>query len=138
VTEQQIKAHLVKQIGCKKGSDGKVGLIRFVRQNPAKDGSTEIWMALPNDLLPGLAIAAVRAMPQPKGGMGPQSIPFALQADEVLFGGNADGENVITFKVGEDAAISFKLDDGQVQALAASMAQHSGIGSIEIPPGTRH
>jgi len=68
-----VKAHQIASIGGARSSDGRFGLIRFVREKPMDDGSKDVWVALPNAMLPYLATVAVMQLPQPQGGTIPTS-----------------------------------------------------------------
>jgi len=116
-----VKAHQIKSVGGAHSSDGKYGLIRFVREKPMDDGTTDVWVALPNALLPYLASTAVKSMPQPKG----TTVPNIITAQGLALGVGPGGEVVLSITIDQNATLSFRLEtdkaSGLLQALQGAL-----------------
>ena len=113
-----VKAHQIKSVGGAHSSDGKYGLIHFVREKPMDDGTTDLWVALPNALLPYLASTAVKSMPQPKG----TSVPNIISAQGAALGVGPAGEVILSLTIDQNATLSFKLDTAMAAGLQQALA----------------
>ena len=121
-----VKAHQIASITSARSADGRFGLIRFVREAPLQDGTTDLWMAVPTNLLPYLATVAVKALPQPEGG----TVPHVLAAQGVALGVGSGGELVLTVTLEKGATLSYQLDPAQAAAL------HARLSDVLAKPGT--
>ena len=110
-----VKAHQIASIGGARSSDGQFGLIRFVRDKPMQDGNSDIWVAVPNKLLPYLATVAVRHLPQPATTGGVRNIPHALDAKQVAVGVAPNGQVILSLLIDKGAAMSYRLSAGQAR-----------------------
>lgn len=117
-----VQAHQISQIGGARSSDGRFGLIRFIREKPMDTGQTDVWVAVPTNLLPYLATVAVKALPQPQGG----TIPAVLNARGVALGGGPNGEIVLSVALEKGAALSYRLEPKQAEGLLAALQQALG------------
>ena len=135
VAGDQIKAHKIASIGGTRGSDGEVGLVRFRREKPMTNGETDLWMAVPNQLLPYLAVQAIHLLPQP-----PNSLidhPHVLDAKEVAFGVGPTGELIVSMTIEQQATLSFQLDAGQAMLLAQAIRDALGKADFSAPSGVK-
>ena len=113
-----VKAHQIKSVGGAHSSDGKYGLIRFIREKAMDDGTTDVWVALPNALLPYLAATAVKSMPQPKG----TTVPNIITAQGVALGVGPAGEIILSLTIDQKATLSFRLDTEKASGLQKALA----------------
>ena len=115
-----VQAHLIKSLSAARATDGEHGLIRFGRDKPTPDGQTDVWVAVPNKLLPYLASSAIKALPQPDGG-GTANVPFVLFAEGAEFGVGPEGEIVLTVGIEKGATFSFQISQDQARSLLADL-----------------
>jgi len=125
-----IKAHQIASIGGARSSDGQFGLIRFVREKPMDDGSKDVWVALPNALLPYLASVAVMQLPQPQGG----TIPHIMQAKGLAVGVGPNGEILLSMKIDQGASLSYQLDRSQAEGLVTGLRNALGKNGTAAAP----
>ena len=125
-----VKAHQIASIGGARSSDGKFGLIRFVREKPMDDGSKDVWVALPNALLPYLATVAVMQLPQPQGG----TIPHIMQAKGLAVGVGPNGEILLSLKIEQGASLSYQLDREQAEGLLTGLRNALGKNGTASAP----
>lgn len=137
MSDGQIKAHMIAAIGGTAGSDGKVGLVKFVREKPMTNGESDIWMAVPHHLLPYLATVAVKLTPQPADHGATKDLPFVLDAKYVEFGQGPQNQLVLTVELEKGASLSFELDAGQAHGLASGIQTALGKADFAPPPGTK-
>jgi len=116
-----VKAHQIASVGGARASDGQHGLIRFIREKPMDDGTTDVWVALPNALLPYLAATAVKSMPQPHG----TTVPNIITAQGLALGVGPAGEIILSVTIDQNATLSFRLEtekaSGLLQALQGAL-----------------
>lgn len=136
MTDKPIKAHLIASVGGTPGSDGKVGLVKFVREKPMTNGETDLWMAVPHQLLPYLATVAIKILPQPPEGM-TRDVPHVLDAEEIVFGLGPKGELVLSLTIEKGATLSYRLDVGQAETLLSALRDALGNPSLGPPPGMK-
>lgn len=110
-----IRAHEVKGIR-RAMNDGKMGLLGFERARPDSQGNDEIWIACPVFNLPMVAVAAIKAIPQPESPSGKH--PVVFEAEVIQFGLGALDELVLTIEFQEGASLSLKLTEHQSSLLA--------------------
>ena len=115
-----VQAHLIASLSAARASDGEHGLIRFGRAEPAPDGQKDVWVALPNKLLPYLATTAIGALPQPGPG-GTADVPHAVNAEGAEFGVGPGGEIVLTVGLEKGATISFQLGKSLAKSLLVDL-----------------
>jgi hypothetical protein len=117
-----IQAHKIASLSSARSSDRQFGLIRFGREVPLPDGQKDVWVAVPNKLLPYLATSAIKALPQPGLG-GTADVPHVLPSlgAEVGVGGN--GEIVLTVAIEQGATLSYRLDAKQAGDLLVDLAE---------------
>ena len=115
-----VQAHMIASLSGARSSDGQYGLIRFGRDKPMPDGQKDVWVAVPNKLLPYLATSAIKALPQPGLG-GTTDVPNVLSAEGAEFGVGPGGEIVLTVGLEKGATISFQLDKAQARSLLADL-----------------
>ena len=115
-----VQAHLIESLSSARSSDGQHGLIRFGRKEPMPDGQKDVWVAVPNKLLPYLATSAIKALPQPGLG-GTADVPHVMSAQGAEFGVGPGGEIVLTVAVEHGATLSFQLDMDQALSLLADL-----------------
>ena len=117
-----VKAHQIASIGGARSTDGRFGLIRFVREKPMDDGSKDVWVALPNAMLPYLATVAVMQLPQPQGG----TIPHIMQAKGLAVGVGPNGEILLSMKIEQGASLSYQLGREQAEGLLTGLRNALG------------
>ena len=115
-----VQAHLISAISGDRSSDGEHGLIRFGRVEPTPDGQKDVWVALPNKLLPYLATTAIKTLPQPGLG-GTTDVPFVLKAEGAEFGVGPEGQIVLTVGIEQSATLSFEISQDQARSLLADL-----------------
>lgn len=112
-----VRAHLIKGVRhARVSDDGKYGLIGCERLKPDSNGSDEVWLGVPVPQLPMLAVAAVKAIPQPDRTKG--HYPTVFDAEAVEFGVGGLGELLLTVELQKGADLSFKLTEHQARTLA--------------------
>lgn len=125
-----VQAHQIASIGGARSSDGQFGLIRFVREKPMQDGTKDVWVALPNNLLPYLASVAVMQLPQPQGG----TIPHIMQAKGLAVGVGPNGEILLSLKIDQGASLSYQLDREQAEGLLTGLRNALGKNGTASAP----
>ena len=134
---EQIKALRVKAVGGQRAAGERpYGLMKFARENPAPNGVDSLWLAIPDHLLPYVAVQAIKLLPQPAEGM-KKDIPFAIPTEAVEFGVGERGELAVSMIIAQGATISFRLDAGEAQTLMIGIQNALGAASIEVPPGVK-
>ncbi len=129
-----VQAHQIASIGGARSTDGKFGLIRFVREKPMQDGTKDVWVALPNAMLPYLATVAVTQLPQPQGG----TIPHIMPAKGLAMAVGSKGEILLSLKIEQGASLSYQLDRGQAESLLAELRNALGDkGKADAPKAKR-
>lgn len=112
-----VKAHLTKAI-LKSGSadDGKYGLLGFLREHQDSMGQDDIWIGVPVELLPHLAVAAISAIPQPgkKPVKGERPV---FEIEDIQLGSGSEGQLVLTTTFPQGAGISVRLDEAKARTL---------------------
>jgi hypothetical protein len=117
-----VKAHQINALSSARSSDGEFGLIRFVREKPLDDGTKDLWVAVPNNLLPYLATAAVQVMPRPAG----DAFPNLLRVKSLGLGASPDGEVAVSLTIAKNATLSYQLDPAQAQKLLTALEKALG------------
>ena len=130
MTAAPVKAHQIASIGGARSSDGQFGLIRFVREKPMDDGSKDVWVALPNALLPYLASVAVMQLPQPHGGR----VPHIMRAKGLALAVGPNGEILLSLKIERGASLSFQLDRDQAEGLLTGLRNTLGKNGTASAP----
>lgn len=128
-----VKAHQIASLSGARSSDGQFGLIRFVRAVPLPDGQTDVWMAVPANLLPYLATVAIKALPQPQG----TTVPNVLAAKGVALGGGPNGEILLAVTLEKGATLTYRLDPAQAKGLLAGLQKAVGNAKNGARPKTR-
>ena len=123
-----VQAHQIASIGGARSTDGQFGLIRFVREKPMQDGTKDVWVALPNPLLPYLASVAVAQLPQPQGG----TIPHIMRAKGLAVGAGQAGEILLSLTIEQGASLSYQLDREQAEGLLKGL--RDALGKEAPPP----
>jgi hypothetical protein len=112
-----VKAHLTKAI-LKSGAsdDGKYGLLGFLREQQDSIGQDDIWIGVPVELLPHLAVASIAAIPQPgkKPVKGERPV---FEIDDIQLGSGAEGQLVLTTIFPQGASISVRLEEAEARTL---------------------
>jgi hypothetical protein len=117
------EVHAVLAVGVRSQptSDGQMGLLRFQRSRPDRDGSRELNVAVPAALLPYVAAAALEAVPQSAPGTdGPQ--PMTAPARSAQLGLGPEGAIVLTVEMDMGARVSFAIDLDQAERLHQTMS----------------
>ena len=127
-----VQAHQIESISGARSTDGNYGLVRFVRKVPMPDGQTDVWMAVPANLLPYLATVAVKALPQPHG----NTVPNLLTARRVQLGGGPKGEIVLAMTLEKGATLTYRLARDQAEGLLAGLKKALGETKNGTTPKT--
>ena len=130
MTAVPVQAHQIASISGARSSDGRFGLVRFVRAVPMPDGQTDVWMAVPANLLPYLATVAVKALPQPQG----NTIPHVLTARRTALGSGPNGEILLAVTLEKGATLTYRLDPGQAEGLLAGLQKAVGATKSGAAP----
>lgn len=129
-----VNAHLTKSIlQCGPSDDGQYGLMGFRRVRPDNRGDDTIWIGVPTALLPHLAVSAIKAIPQPTGGM-TEDHPAVFALDAIQFGKGPNGELVLTLTFELGAKLSVRIDELQAHGLADGLALTLGRSDQPRPP----
>ena len=132
MTAIPVQAHQIASISGARSSDKRFGLVRFVRAVPMPDGQTDLWMAVPANLLPYLATVAVKALPQPQG----NNVPNLLTARRVALGGGPNGEIVLAVTLEKGATLTYQLAPAQAEGLLAGLQKALGDKKNGAAPKT--
>ena len=124
-----VKAHQIASISGARSSDGRFGLLRFVREQAMPDGQTDLWMAVPTNLLPYLATLAVQALPQPQG----STVPNIFKAKAAKLGVGQSGELVLSVTLEKGATLSYRLERGQAEGLLTALQDALGAKNGATP-----
>ena len=122
MTAVPVQAHQIESISGARSTDAQFGLIRFVRKVPLPDGQTDVWMAVPANLLPYLATVAVKALPQPQG----NTVPHLLTARRTALGSGPNGEILLAMTLEKGATLTYRLDLGHAETLLAGLQKAVG------------
>jgi len=132
MTATPIKAHQIASIGGARSADERFGLIRFVREKPMDDGTSDVWVALPKKLLPYLASVAIKQLPQPSGTGASRNVPHALKAKQVAVGVAPSGAVILSLMIEQNAALSYQLDPTQAREILNIL--QAALGDGPAPP----
>ncbi len=133
---EDIKAYKVKGVGGMRADDQQLGLMRFVREGPATVEVPDLWMAIPDQLLPFVAIQAMKLVPQPEDPGKSIDSPAVLEAEKVVFDEGPAGELVLTLTIQENATLSYRLGKSQAQVLLVGLQSALGEIDFSAPIGT--
>jgi hypothetical protein len=117
----EIRAISAEGVTSQSVNDGAFAILQFQRTNPDPNGGTMVNVALPMQMMFYVAVAALNAIPKPDPGLTGHH-PFVLAAQQVQLGRGPNGQIIFTVELEQGARLSFELDQGQADSLAAGFA----------------
>lgn len=113
---RQPKVHPVKHVRAVSNDAGTSALMGFERADPDETGSDELWIEIPVDQLPQVALSALSAIPDPQARPGYRNAR-TFRVQELWFGQSDDGKLVVEMGFAPGASLSVRIDETQARKL---------------------